>query len=105
HAQDDIQHGHVTGVQTCALPISKTLITEMDGSMVPIVARPWLDNGNHAPVHLCDQCFGGVSGLYFVRHRSDGLAVPQSEFPDREIGRASCRERSAMRPGDGGAVR
>src|SRR2546430_6940452 len=72
-AEDGIRDLTVTGVQTCALPIS-----------VPTAARPRLRVRAH---HRCDgDGRAGEAGLS-VRARFDHRAL------GAEIGRASCRER------------
>src|SRR5690625_7536853 len=65
-AEDGIRYGHVTGVQTCALPISASL------SGVVVVAAP-----------VC-----GTRSVSAGRPGSAGAACS-----DGEIGRASGRER------------
>src|SRR5207253_6782479 len=75
-AEDGIRDGHVTGVQTCALPISFRFA---------------------APAHLAKQLLvEGWLGLQIGRwERVVGMARKRrsKESPAKEIGRASCRER------------
>src|SRR5439155_9669338 len=73
-AEDGIRDGHVTGVQTCALPISS------------VVRR--LDSFLDLPVE---------KGLAEREKRADQLLAW-----DDEIGRASCRERVEISEGVGG---
>src|SRR3989449_5995989 len=86
-AEDGIRGVAVTGVQTCALPISGATRGEA-GSEVPV----------------CDRRLESLAGgdRRGVRHREPGAKVPPSQARERqrilaggaeEIGRASCRER------------
>src|SRR5690606_40676479 len=86
-AEDGIRDFHVTGVQTCALPISRRVELLAGGPRVPRVVD--LDGG----------ALGGLrAGADFdvLDHelRGRGLA-------GREIGRASCRERVSVWGGGG----
>src|SRR5207253_5450406 len=65
-AEDGIRGGHVTGVQTCALPISTTAITT-SASLAALIAS------------ACG------SGMTCRQIRRTGVPM--------QIGRASCRER------------
>src|SRR5690606_40072791 len=91
-AEDGIRDFHVTGVQTCALPISafQTTTNHPSGMVldaVPVIPpdlRPMvqLDGGRFATSDLND--------LYRrVINRNNRL----KRLLDLEIGRASCRER------------
>src|SRR5690606_41182190 len=75
-AEDGIRDFHVTGVQTCALPIS-----------LLIALHPFASSG---------KALRALSGLDALAER-DGflIAYPDSAdlYWDDEIGRASCRER------------
>src|SRR5690625_7011376 len=73
-AEDGIRDGHVTGVQTCALPISSPRPRPSDSSVVYPGAQRWPD---------------------LLR----GSRADRSEL--RQIGRASCRERVEMSVGAG----
>src|SRR5690606_40767688 len=79
-AEDGIRDFHVTGVQTCALPIS--LITE---------ELPWLRNfvinGNFW--EMLAYC-AGTGGSRLIIGSAAGVAAMGME---KKIGRASCRER------------
>src|SRR5690606_40802316 len=81
-AEDGIRDFHVTGVQTCALPIS--FRSASDGvNNEPGLGWPIGQGGGQVPVR------GGVEAV--ARSRS-GIDTPGD--PVRyEIGRASCRER------------
>src|SRR5690606_40442137 len=80
-AEDGIRDFHVTGVQTCALPIWRpALLLEAFEEMLPI--RP---DGSREP-------------LFFL-HGGVGLSWPYlglAEHLSEEIGRASCRERGLI---------
>src|SRR5690606_39856165 len=83
-AEDGIRDFHVTGVQTCALPISRRLGARAiaDGARLDLrlaqwlAARPWGHRGERGRVR---------------RAISGGAAVARVK-----IGRASCRERGWM---------
>src|SRR5690625_6604609 len=73
-AEDGIRDGHVTGVQTCALPISvlrkhAAFVRDGDGFRV--------------------RDLGSLNGTYIGKERVD-----------EKIGRASCRERGEMQGGE-----
>src|SRR5439155_7920983 len=93
-AEDGIRDGHVTGVQTCALPISTSIKNDSslrkpsDESFLIEVARHVLAKTHHAEdgeiwIDL-GKCFpyGWLDVLRFACHAQLN-----------EIGRASCRER------------
>src|SRR5207253_4018457 len=99
-AEDGIRDGHVTGVQTCALPISiKRFVGRKLGevseeiSMVPykVVAD---DNGN-ARVE--------IRGKQFSPEEISAMILGKLK-KSAEIGRASCREREESGVG-GGALK
>src|SRR5690625_5600965 len=86
-AEDGIRDGHVTGVQTCALPISEKRHAQ----------QLWSDLMG---------CFDIASERIDVFERNADRASTGGRgyidfFWSGEIGRASCRERVGMR---GGAV-
>src|SRR5690625_6844530 len=70
-AEDGIRAGHVTGVQTCALPISRQGVSVVLYPFQRIVQAP-----------------GDVAR--YVRTWADATQAVRME---KEIGRASCRER------------
>src|SRR5207253_7226899 len=80
-AEDGIRHGHVTGVQTCALPISSTTDA---GCRRPPTPLPWREPSS---------C--GETTRSPARRRPPppptGSRTPQTSRC--KIGRASCRER------------
>src|SRR5256885_9972336 len=81
-AEDGIRDYKVTGVQTCALPISTR--SEPGSPSFGHRAR-WLGRTNGA----------SCAGSFFSRLGSERSAVSTGSEADRssEIGRASCRER------------
>src|SRR5699024_11414721 len=96
-AEDGIRDRNVTGVQTCALPISepRALFPETDswytGANVqgkPRVVLPYL---------------GGVGSFDHMLNEQADTGYPAFDFTSRsalsEIGRASCRERVTIQEG------
>src|SRR5207253_5432865 len=81
-AEDGIRDGHVTGVQTCALPIS------------PSAVMVWIDGGGywgHGWGHWDHDHHGGWG--HGFAHGHGGFASHGGFAGHGEIGRASCRER------------
>src|SRR5690606_40933819 len=74
-AEDGIRDFHVTGVQTCALPISVRALQNRDGCTLEneCVRLTWNDKGE-------------LVRVFDLRHGRDLLAA------GAKIGRASCRE-------------
>src|SRR5690348_18476290 len=89
-AEGGIRVGRVTGVQTCALPISGNLSDAVTGGSADAVTFV----NNYGLIH---------PGLNSVSTGPDGIqrTTPIYVAPDAietgEIGRASCRERMARR--------
>src|SRR5207253_5407048 len=84
-AEDGIRDGHVTGVQTCALPISiiragKTYTLPRDMDKTSALAY-WFSGERE--VFVAEEN-GEIVGTYFLQANQQGGG---------EIGRASCRER------------
>src|SRR5207253_6247805 len=81
-AEDGIRNGHVTGVQTCALPISVRAIGDRlactDQGLLPLFL--FSDVGER----------DGGTAIADGSHREIARALAAAE--PREIGRASCRE-------------
>src|SRR5699024_11319379 len=95
-AEDGIRDRNVTGVQTCALPISPVPITSAGGSPAlasslaeATVAAERRGKTHVGSAHLVDYLDGLEAG------RINGRARPQ-------IGRAACRERVEMTEGGKG---
>src|SRR5207244_8785460 len=85
-AEDGIRDDLVTGVQTCALPISQQHAAPRMAARPPVETRP-------AP------CSSGLSGPeWAVPPAHSG---PKWPLNGGEIGRASCRERGEMAVVDG----
>src|SRR5207253_7651081 len=92
-----IRDGHVTGVQTCALPISLC-----DGTLIPVhgsscdkAFRTGKTQHFHSFEEVRDdpEYFGSSVGRpFYQRVMAEGL-VSGCDLPLIEIGRASCRER------------
>src|SRR5207249_9660150 len=81
-AEDGIRDRNVTGVQTCALPISRRFLCFLAlilVLMVPISAHAQQWSGIIAPSRAANWSTAGVVG-----------DIPSGSW---EIGRASCRER------------
>src|SRR5207253_7949132 len=92
-AEDGIRDGHVTGVQTCALPIFTSPTT------TPWPTAPGAP-GKRAARSACRPRPSGSSrpAAAWTASRSPGATKP-----GRKIGRASCRERG-WGAGGGGSV-
>src|SRR5690606_40225997 len=95
-AEDGIRDFHVTGVQTCALPILPVVVSAKAGTMTsvssPGASRRQGGGGSKKPQGL------GMSCVVSLHSRN-----PESPRVMNEIGRASCRERGEMAV-DAGAV-
>src|SRR5690606_40784123 len=95
-AEDGIRDFHVTGVQTCALPISSALV---------IFANPYLINKinsfyNFKAVILAYEYMPSLqrataNALVGLSTVNGKLPVSTDHFP-LKIGRASCRERGKI---------
>src|SRR5690606_39987018 len=90
-AEDGIRDFHVTGVQTCALPISET------AKQRAAELRRLIDDANHRYHVLDDPALPDVEydrlmlELSALEAADPSLQTPDS--PTLQIGRASCRER------------
>src|SRR5690606_40557470 len=86
-AEDGIRDFHVTGVQTCALPISRIVAKEprIDGR----------DNKTVRPISIEVGVLPKAHGsALFTRGETQALVVATlGNARDVQIGRASCRER------------
>src|SRR5437762_12857956 len=78
-AEDGIRDTSVTGVQTCALPISSTVVLRLE----------W----PHPPGMRNMHAFGQSGVDLYVHNTYWGTATPDKD----EIGRASCREEGRRR--------
>src|SRR5690606_40460529 len=94
-AEDGIRDFHVTGVQTCALPISKDFSKEfMFRHNVPTAAYKSFDKNNLEE----GLAYLETQNLPIVL-KADGLAAGKGVLiceTLEEIGRASCREREEI---------
>src|SRR5690606_41196902 len=100
-AEDGIRDFHVTGVQTCALPISNAALV---GQQVRVVER-----GTTTPYPIYDGAGDPISGSLVTI--TQAVTTPtiwiDTETPETvyldwyEIGRASCRERGESAAGAG----
>src|SRR5207253_5508803 len=96
-AEDGIRDGHVTGVQTCALPICRVLKGEA-------LASDFVAKGE-GPKRLAQAVKEAlVKKNVFIVHGHDKAAKNELArlITDLEIGRASCRERVEISVGEGG---
>src|SRR5690606_39283390 len=99
-AEDGIRDFHVTGVQTCALPISQA--EAADGHTGLVVNAIHLLNAPAVEQAVVDHRLGTRSAfLSRLENQHDG-AVEIARLTE-EIGRASCRESVSMR-GAAGSV-
>src|SRR5207253_3372498 len=98
-AEDGIRDGHVTGVQTCALPISPELEPVVGDIAAIMGLEVCYRDGNVAKYGLENALLPVDSILLeVVAPFQPGTAA--GRFIDK-IGRASCRERVWMHGGDG----
>src|SRR5690606_40660236 len=100
-AEDGIRDFHVTGVQTCALPISTPRLRECSVTIISkATATPEVIEADslRGIAGVCHGFFGrrgGVSGGPFASLNCGFGAA------DNQIGRASCRERGQIPAADG----
>src|SRR5690606_39836938 len=93
-AEDGIRDFHVTGVQTCALPISLTAPENpLDAKVEASVDVTSIDtNDENRDAHLRSADFFDVENHPTIEFVSTGARVEDGDF-FVEIGRATCRER------------
>src|SRR5699024_11374736 len=94
-AEDGIRYRNVTGVQTCALPISGRSSGAKGGffpkQLPPMSDRDaWMAAGQAAYEVFIESMLEISDNLTYGDDDSRVVV-----HPDREIGRASCRERAA----------
>src|SRR5207249_7853769 len=94
-AEDGIRDRNVTGVQTCALPISYAL---------PVLGRRGY--GSVGPIRAArkERCEHAALKLRCRRGKAGGATGGGTTSP-KEIGRASCRERVEISVVDGAGKR
>src|SRR5262249_59319448 len=85
-AEDGIRDWSVTGVQTCALPISISPGTEASGSPLPSTEHSTSRPPENASAITSESCSNALSSAAGMPDSDHTLAIPK-------IGRASCRER------------
>src|SRR5690606_40436793 len=86
-AEDGIRGFHVTGVQTCALPI---LVASQDGTLAALLgASPGASIAVKAMIDVIERCFKDrIEGDWRNKMRE---MIPSYGESLVEIGRASCR--------------
>src|SRR5690606_40498551 len=96
-----IRDFHVTGVQTCALPISRLARDELTGAEVPRVELGFVE-GVESPARDRGEVERGGSEAAQVAHLRHeprdhlALACAPLGVVREETGRASCRERASI---------
>src|SRR5690606_39622247 len=98
-AEDGIRDFHVTGVQTCALPISLRVVVERRGELGDDLddAEGLGVRDGELRLDLLERGLGGA-----VRVGDGGRRDGGDEDLLVEIGRASCRESREIAAGGGG---
>ena len=97
-AEDGIRDDLVTGVQTCALPISPTTPVGVHINQ-DFLAIFFCSRGSFFNTHPVYAGFSGLGGVVDKAHGNKGHykksnRYKESDFPvHNKIGRASCRER------------
>src|SRR5690625_7797769 len=91
--EDGIRDGHVTGVQTCALPIFSEQATLERVMERPLEEYGYIHLATHATIN---GAFPELSGIRFAGSDGSGertLYLGDVATMNFKIGRASCRER------------
>src|SRR5207253_5250257 len=101
-AEDGRRDGHVTGVQTCALPIESSLpllsIPPVTSTWLPLRSvAPWKPHRGSVPAEDHPWLAGSYKSAL-----GTALPSPGSNPPVTKIGRASCRESAEVSVGEGG---
>src|SRR5690606_40001489 len=101
--EDGIRYFHVTGVQTCALPISRTWFFKMTGDSTLVGNQTPAFDAFIASVHFTESAPASAPAApATVATGPLTWTAPAGWQPkDLEIGRASCRERGARRAAAG----
>src|SRR5206468_6932563 len=101
-AEDGIRDLIVTGVQTCALPISTRTLDPSNSATVSLTTTA---NTTHLFIRTTSLFTGDrpVAANAFIRNYSPSAsgAVLRTDFAAVKIGRASCRERGDVVGGGG----
>src|SRR5207253_8505781 len=93
-AEDGIRDGHVTGVQTCALPISSGTRSAHRPRLPPAMDGEADSRSACLPLNGCGRNRDTQSIRFFSSPGIDPLYSGEAMTnPSFEIGRASCRER------------
>src|SRR5205085_8953435 len=97
-AEDGIRDLTVTGVQTCALPISGAVPEQQFSTLIPYMMQTY---GKKVYTLAADYNFGQISAEWVRKIVKEN----GGEMAGEEIGRASCRERGWGGGGGGGGER
>src|SRR5690606_39604238 len=90
-AEDGIRDFHVTGVQTCALPISRPGRTPM--MLTPIGSAAATSSAFCQVLSCSSSMTDRLKALSFIVPSSNAKAVAGMALrPETQIGRASCRD-------------
>src|SRR5690606_41133669 len=89
-AEDGIRLFHVTGVQTCALPIWGACPVTASPMKVKVLYFASLRDATGIPDETVETRAADAAGLYAALQARHGLAMPRERLRV-EIGRASCR--------------
>src|SRR5690606_40660293 len=89
-AEAGIRYFHVTGVQTCALPISGSMPTAIPADSVGLVS-PKVEHFAEPLALACGRTLGAYQLIYETYGELNAA---------RKIGRASCRESVKLHVGD-----
>src|SRR5690606_40883652 len=103
--EDGIRYFHVTGVQTCALPIFSGLMLHVEHLVAALGEQGGSQRAPQLPTHdddVVDVARGRGQDLATGGSGADHASGDTLASMD-EIGRASCRERAEVSRG-GGAV-
>src|SRR5690606_40922220 len=95
---------HVTGVQTCALPIFYLLLPATGAHycvnhFIPVSLGSGLLRESHGKTVACVHrpSDGADARLLLRLEKPTGVSHQRTTLPDGQIGRASCRERVESR--------
>src|SRR5207244_10040973 len=93
--EDGIRADLVTGVQTCALPISRLPPTMLRERKEFVSSRPCITFACSAPMHYCSATARSVKTASENGFPGQALLTNATvtTAPPVQIGRASCRER------------
>src|SRR5207248_5609599 len=95
-AEDGIRDRTVTGVQTCALPISAANPYFVAAGAKGIESVSVTKVGRTYPFSITQEQFS-IEGRGLVREATLEGYRANNEFAKKKIGRASCRERGEMK--------